>query len=176
MPARRHLAAGLAAFLAFAGVTVVSAGAVDEPARVDFRAWRVDPPEYIRDPDTRVRVEMLGIVNEVRKDGAMPGVQLHDQVTAAAQAHAEYLASIRRLSHFGPNNTNTGHRLHEAGFGWIAWGENVGAGFHDAQLLVDTWLESSSHRAQLLGDYRYAGVGVAATPDGVPYWVLVLAS
>ena len=158
------------------GVTVVSAGAVNEPARVEYRAWRVDPPEYVADPDTRVRLEMVEIVNEVRGDGAMPAVELHDRVTAAAQTHAEYLASIRRLSHEGPNGTNTGHRLSEAGFEWIAWGENIGAGFHEPRLLVEAWLGSASHRAQLLGDYRYAGVGFAATPDNVPYWVLVLAS
>ena len=54
----RRLAQAPEQVAAFAGVAIVSAGAVDRPARVDLRAWRVDPPEYIADPDTRVRVEV----------------------------------------------------------------------------------------------------------------------
>lgn len=176
MPARRHLAAGVAALVAFAGVSVVSAVAVDEPARVNYRAWRVDPPPYVADPDQRARVAVLDVINELRAERGLDPVSLHPRVSAAAQVHAEYLASIRKLDHLGPGGTDTGDRLQQAGFTWWAWGENVGAGFVDPAVLVDTWYGSRSHRAQLLGDYPYIGVGVAVTPDSVPYWVLVVAS
>lgn len=164
------------AFGAVCVVPVVSAGPVHEPARVEDRAWRVDPPDDVADPAGHLRTETLDAINEVRVAGSMPELQLHDRVTAAAQAHADYLASIRSLSHAGPGGTDTGFRLQQAGFAWVAWGENVGAGFRDPELLVDRWVDSSAHHAQLVGEYRYAGIGVAASPDGVPYWVLVLAT
>lgn len=162
--------------MAFAGVTVVSAGAVDEPARVGYRAWRVDPPPYIADPDQRPRVAIRNLVNKLRADEGLDPVSLHSRVSAAAQAHADYLASIRKLDHLGPGGTDTGFRLQQAGFSWWAWGENVGAGFREPATLVDTWMASPAHRTQLLGDYQYVGVGVGVTPDDVPYWVLVVAS
>lgn len=176
VPARRHIAAGLAALVALAGVTVVSAGAVDEPARVNFRAFRIDPPPYIADAEQRARVEVRDHVNRIRRREGLDPFSLNSRVSAAAQAHADYLASIRKLDHLGPGGTDTGFRLQQAGFAWWSWGENVGAGFRDPGVLVDTWYDSSAHRAQLLGDYPYVGVGVGVTPDNVPYWVLVVAS
>ncbi|TDT18554.1 hypothetical protein BDK89_4178 [Ilumatobacter fluminis] len=176
MPARRHLAAGIVALVAFAGVTVVSAGAVDEPARVGYRAWRIDPPGYIADPEQRARVAVRNEINAIRAEHGLDPLSLHSKVSKAAQMHADYLASIRKLDHLGPGATDTGYRLQQAGFSWWAWGENVGAGFGDPAVLVDTWFNSSAHRAQILGDYPYMGVGVGVTPDNVPYWVLVVAA
>ena len=176
VPARHRLAAALVALVAFTGVGVASAVAVTTPADVRFRAWRVTPGDYVADPDLRVQLEMVELVNAVRAEHGMPPVQLDDRVSLAAQRHADYLASIRKLSHTGANGSDTGDRLHAAGFTWIAWGENVGAGLREPAVLVDTWLDSDAHRAQLIGEFRYAGVGVGVTPDQVPYWVLVLAS
>ena len=173
VPARRRLAAGIAALVVVAGVSAVSAATVDQPARVDFRAWRVDPPPYVADPAERARVDVRDQVNALRAERGLDPLSLHPQVSAAAQAHADYLASIRRLDHLGPGGTDTGYRLQQAGFAWWRWGENVGAGFGDPAVLVDTWSASSAHRAQLLGDYDFLGVGVAVTPERVPYWVLV---
>ena len=59
-----------------------------------------------------------------------------------------------------------------AGFVWHAWGENVAAGYTSVPSVFDGWMASPGHKAQILGDYLYIGMGVSASPTGTVYWTL----
>ncbi len=172
-----RLAAGAVALVTVTAVSVAAAAPLNGPARVSATAWRVDPPTYIdAPPEERAARELVELVNEVRRDGALPDVTWEPRLYDAAQGHAEYMASVGRLTHLGAGGSDTGDRLVEAGFRWLNWGENVGSGFKQPGPLLDAWIDSGDHYQHLIADFRYAGAGVAATPDGTPYWVLVLAS
>ena len=49
---------------------------------------------------------------------------------------------------------------------WQALGENVGVGL-DANQLHDEFMASSGHRANILGDYNYVGIGTAVDESGL---------
>lgn len=171
-----RLTAAVVALITVTAVSAASASSVDGPAYVDTMAWRVDPPEYLRvSPEERAGRELVDLVNALRAAAALPPVQWHAQVAAAAQEQSAYQAFIGRLSHVGEGGSDTGDRLSAQGFRWINWGENVGAGFGAPKQLLDAWLASGDHYQHLVGDFRYAGAGVAATASGTPYWTLVLA-
>ena len=94
----------------------------------------------------------------------------------AATGHSEEMAANRLMRHEGNDGSNTGVRLRRAGFDWSTWGENLGAGQVEPGPLFTAWFESPPHRPQLLGDYRYIGIGVAAAQDGTLYWTMDVAS
>jgi uncharacterized protein YkwD len=54
------------------------------------------------------------------------------------------------------NQTRLGMR-HGFTRGWSA--ENIAAGQRSSQEAINAWINSSGHRANMLGNYRYIGVG-----------------
>ena len=179
MRRRLRLAGALILVTAVSGASLVSAavGQLDGAADVSDRATRVDPPPVADlTPEQRAAFEMVELVNAERSRRGLPIFRWHDQVGAAAQAHAADMAANGRIQHAGTDGSNAGDRLRRAGFGWSAWGENVAAGFTTAAPLLEGWMNSPSHRPHLLGNLTYVGVGAVASSDGTPYWALVVAS
>ena len=77
----------------------------------------------------------------------------------------------------GVDGSNAGQRIAVYGYGATTWGENVAAGQTTAGEVVDAWMRSSGHRANILRT-DWINVGVAATKgsNGVMYWALVFAA
>jgi len=160
-----------------ASLAYAAAGRLDAPAQVHQPALRLSPPDNQRlTPEQRAAYDMVAIVNLERAERGLPAYVWHDQVGDAAYEHSADMAIHRSLQHAGRDGSNAGLRLTRAGFVWTTWGENIGAGFSEPQPLFTAWFNSPSHRPQLLGDYRYIGVGAVASSDGTPYWTLVVAS
>lgn len=53
--------------------------------------------------------------------------------------------------------------------GWSRAGENIAMGYRRDKV-VDAWIGSPGHRANLLGDYTHLGIGVAWDRKGRPYY------
>lgn len=167
---------GVAA-LAVGSVTAAQVTAIDDPAEVGRAAYRIAPP--FRQEQTGVERAIdavVELVNDERSERRLPIMQQHAPVGAAAMAHAEDMAERRQLVHFGVDGSDTGDRLGREGFVWRTWGEAIGAGFSTPELTVEAWMASDEHRAHILSDNIHVGVGVAVASDGVPYWVLVVAT
>lgn len=163
--------------LAAGSVVVASVSSIDAPADVDRVAYRLAPP--FRPEQTgaeRAASEVVGLVNDERTRRGLPILVPHELVGAAAMAHAADMAARRTMVHLGADGSDTGDRLDRAGFAWRDWGEAIGAGFVTPESLFDAWMASATDRTHVLSEQIYIGVGVAATPDGVPYWVLVVAT
>lgn len=165
------------AALAIGSVVAASVTSIEAPASVDREAYRLAPP--FRPDQTgaeRASSEIVDLVNEERARRGLPTLRPQELVGAAALAHAEDMAARRAMVHFGVDGSDTGDRLARAGFAWRTWGEAIGAGFATPELLVDSWMASDDQRSQILSENTYLGAGVAATPNGVPYWALIVAT
>lgn len=173
---RRSILLAVALVLGSAALTSAATPAIGEAARVSDRAQRVSLPDGPDvSPEERAVVELLSIVNVERGNRGLPILHADDRLMAAAAAHSADMAAMRRMQHVGSDGSDAGTRLTREGFAWSSWGENVGAGFLEPRSLFDAWYASPQHRRHLLGDFEYIGIGVVATPDGVPYWTLVVA-
>jgi hypothetical protein len=68
------------------------------------------------------------------------------------------------MSHTGSDGSSPFERMEDAGYPVSARGETVGAGYATPAAMVQGWMNSSGHRAILLGSaYRHVGVGYAPT-------------
>jgi uncharacterized protein YkwD len=173
-------AAGVIGAFAVVGVSVAgSIVTLDGPAQVGAgaAAVRFDPPSPVPLPSAH-QVElnaMLVAINDIRAAAGLSMYEWNDLLTVAAQRHSDDMAANRAMSHTGSDGSTVGDRLDRAGFAASAWAENVAAGFIDPVAVVRAWMNSSGHRRHLLGDFRYVGVGIATSADGVQYWTLDLA-
>jgi len=97
----------------------------------------------------------------------------------AALAHARDMAASGYLDHKGSDGTWPADRVTRAGYSWMAVAENVAAGAPTAEEVVNGWLASPGHCANLMSS-RYSSTGVAyafnpASEKGT-YWVQVFAA
>ncbi len=97
----------------------------------------------------------------------------------AALAHAQDMAARSYIGHKGPNGSMPADRATRAGYAWVSVAENVAAGQTTAAEVVNRWLASPGHCANLM-DPRYSDTGVAyaVNPAGEKgiYWAQVFAA
>jgi uncharacterized protein YkwD len=98
----------------------------------------------------------------------------------AANRHAEDMSRKNYFGHDSPDGRSPADRIGAAGYSWGAYGENIAAGQGTVAEVVEEWLGSPEHCANIMnGEFVEVGVacaaggGVEKTP--APYWVMVLA-
>ncbi len=130
---------------------------------------------------------LLELINEaraqVRRCGrsrfqSAPPLTPSPALDRAANAHALDIAKRGELSHEGFDGSQPADRATRVGYRWTAIAENVAAGQTTAEAVVETWLQSPGHCANLM-DPRYSQSGAAVVlnedDDIVIYWVQVYA-
>ena len=80
----------------------------------------------------------------------------------AAQAKAEDMAARGYFSHVGPDGEEPWVWLERAGYQYVYAGENLAVRFNDSKDVVDAWMASPAHRANIVKpQYTEIGVGLA---------------
>jgi hypothetical protein len=102
-------------------------------------------------------------INAERAAQGLAPVEVYWDLVDDARAHSKEMLAADDLYH-NPN-------LSSVCSNWIGLGENVGVG-PSADAIHNAFMRSSGHRANILGDYNYVGVGVAQG-DG-ELWVTVV--
>ncbi len=124
-----------------------------------------------------MQASVAASVNEQRANAGLPPVKIDERLTSAAQAHANDIAQRQVLTHTGSDGTNAGQRINAYGYGWTTWAENAAAGQQTPAQVMDSWMNSAGHRANILnGSMIDIGIAAAAGSNGVTYWVMVLAA
>jgi uncharacterized protein YkwD len=124
--------------------------------------------------------QVLALENQARISAGCQPLTLSPQLTAAAEQHSQSMAASGYFSHTGSDGSTPWSRIQAAGYtGATTYGENIAAGYADPQSVVQAWLSSPDHRANIL-DPRFteAGVGIYQAPGsqyGI-YWTEDLAA
>lgn len=97
--------------------------------------------------------------NEARaEEGRAPLVRdsLLDQ---AAQLKAEDMAANGYFAHWSPDGVSPWHWFEEAGYRYKHAGENLAVHFTDSDAVVDAWLDSPTHRENIM-DEKFTEIGI----------------
>jgi uncharacterized protein YkwD len=147
-------------------------------------------PLSLQDPDTGSPIagRVLELINEARSGTRSCGhvtfaatrpLSPVTALEAAALAHAQDMAANSFLDHSGSDGSMPADRATRAGYAWNSIAENVAVGQTTAEAVVDTWLESPGHCANLMSP-RFSDTGVAyainPTDEGGIYWVQIYAA
>lgn len=132
---------------------------------------------------TPVQEEILLYVNQARSKSCLCGsttypavapLALNTQLNAAAGKHAADMATYNYFSHTGRDGSKPWDRMKREGYVWRYAGENIAAGYTTARAVVDGWLRSPGHCANLMSkNFKDLGVGYAygASSTYKHYWV-----
>jgi uncharacterized protein YkwD len=119
---------------------------------------------------------VVNLINQHRTGMGLVALQVSPSLTNAAMWKARHMARYAYLQHDDPAPPiarTVADRLEACGYPSRAsgWGENIAYGYSTAQSVVDAWLNSAGHKANIENSsYRSTGVGAAATSSGVIYW------
>lgn len=118
------------------------------------------------------------LINEYRARNGLGPVSEDPRLMRAAAEHASDLAARSRVSHYGSDGSDPATRTRRAGYSFSNIGENVSAGRASLTEVIQAWIESAPHRANLVLDpATHFGLAHSFSPDSHyrHYWVLVLA-
>ncbi|MGK5679468.1 CAP domain-containing protein [Actinoplanes sp. URMC 104] len=96
----------------------------------------------------------------------------HD-LTVASVRQSVYMARTGRFSHVWSDGTTFVRRSHLAGYAQPS-GENIAWGYRTATEVIQAWMASPRHRANMLNcGAKSIGTGVVYAANGVPYYTQV---
>jgi hypothetical protein len=116
---------------------------------------------------TSMSVEgLLSSTNSQRSANGVASFSLNSKLIAAAQAKANDMASRNYWSHNTPEGNPPWIFVSAQGYSYIKAGENLATGFADEQSTVNGWMNSPSHRANMLDPvFSEVGFGYANNPN-----------
>ncbi len=128
----------------------------------------------IRSAETDLVSEILRETNAFRKDNGLPPLTLQADLSELARRHSENMA-VGKVS-FG----HSGFSLRESQArkkvrDIRSFAENVAYGMLSGTEAVRSWKNSAGHRRNMLGSYRYIGIGIAYDRQGRIYFTQVFA-
>lgn len=120
--------------------------------------------------------QVVNLVNSERAAQGLTALQKDSRLAALAQQKAEDMAKNQYFSHTSPTYGSAFDMLKAVGYSYKTAGENIAMGQKSAASVMDGWMHSSGHRANILHtSYEKIGVGYAVSADGMPYWVQIFA-
>ena len=106
--------------------------------------------------------EVVALTNVERAQAQVRQLSENTALTMAAQAKAEDMAAKGYFSHVGPDGTEPWEWVRAAGYDYRYAGENLAVRFNASSDVVNAWMASPSHKANMVKPvYTEIGVGVA---------------
>ncbi|MGW0535370.1 sigma-70 family RNA polymerase sigma factor [Streptomyces sp. NPDC003032] len=114
--------------------------------------------------------QVVALVNSERAKAGCGPVRSNGKLAAAATKHSADMAARDYFDHTSPDGTDPGDRITAAGYRWSTYGENIARGQRTPASVMDSWMNSSGHRANILNcDFKELGVGIH-NGSGGPWW------
>ena len=148
-PLRTHLALVAAASAALAAAPAVRSPQAAEAATVS------------------VQNQVIQLVNVQRTKAGCRALALDARLSRAAQAHSIDMAKRRYFSHTSLDGRTFAQRIRAQGYTGSIIGENIAAGYPTPKAVMDAWMKSRGHRANIL-NCRYTAIGGGSAVGG-PY-------
>lgn len=109
---------------------------------------------------------LLDATNQKRGDNHKDKLALNSRLNAAAQAKANDMAAKNYWSHTTPDGREPWIFVQDAGYQYQKAGENLAYGFDSSQDTIVGWMNSPSHRQNMLdSNYTEVGFGFANARD-----------
>jgi len=123
-------------------------------------------PDVLKLQEDRI----IELTNEVRIREGLSTLSRSDQLMTSSRLKVDDMIEHEYFDHVSPDGKHLRDFLHQAGYIYQSAGENLGVGFLDAEKLVQAWVDSPTHYANLVDtDYRDIGLGVnIGEYNGIP--------
>jgi uncharacterized protein YkwD len=104
--------------------------------------------------------QVIALTNFHRQQAGLSPLQANPVLAAVAQSHTENMIVKDFYAHQDPSGLRASDRIRQAGYSYQSAAENIGVGFSTAEGVVQAWMNSPGHRANILNPIlQEIGVG-----------------
>lgn len=112
--------------------------------------------------------EVIRLVNNIRQQNGLQPLAANWELSRVARYKSQDMVDKRYFSHTSPTYGTPFQMIKNFGISFKTAGENIAYGYATPQAVVDGWMNSSGHRANILNaSYKQIGVGYVAQGN---YW------
>lgn len=105
--------------------------------------------------------KLYQLTNTTRQQNQLPTLEYNEQLAQAAQKKAADMFAKNYWSHYGPGGETPWEFILSSGYRYEVAGENLAKNFLFSQGVADAWMNSSTHRENILRkDYTQVGFAV----------------
>ena len=123
---------------------------------------------------TAYETEVVRLVNDVRKANGLKPLLQDWQLSRVARYKSQDMRDLGYFSHPSPTYGSPFNMMKSFGISYKTAGENIAKGYSTPKAVVDAWMNSSGHRANILNpSYTHIGVGFVASGN---YWTQMFKS
>ena len=109
---------------------------------------------------------VLNLINEDRKSQGLTELTLDPRLNLAALAKAQDMISKNYFAHISPEGTKPWDWINNLGYRYTYAGENLAIGYNNPHELVNSWMSSATHRANILSpNYSDSGLAIVSYGD-----------
>ena len=104
---------------------------------------------------------VLRLMNERRAHSSLPPLSADDRLMRAANDRMRHMEEESYWGHHSPDGLSPFSWVTLRSYEFRSVGENLACGFDTAAMLVEAWMESPGHRANILStDYEDCGIAI----------------
>jgi uncharacterized protein YkwD len=129
-----------------------------------FTAFLASPALLSSQLAAVVTSRLVSLTNDDRSDSGLGALTVNPQLTAAAQAKANDMAAKGYFAHVSPDGRTSWTWFRDAGYSFSYAGENLAVDFTDSGDVNKAWLNSPTHRANIMNGH-FTEIGIA-TAEG----------
>lgn len=128
------------------------------------------PGEILNIPETDNAVrayetEVIRLVNEIRVRYGLKELTENWELSRVARYKSQDMHDRRYFSHTSPTYGSPYDMMTAFGLSWRSAGENIAYGYRTPETVVNAWMNSSGHRANILSA-KYTQIGVGYVESG----------
>ena len=114
---------------------------------------------------------VIDLTNRERTRHGLPPLSADPPLTTAAQAHSADMVARSFYAHTAPDGSEPWDRAAAAGSTRRSIGENIACGQRSPAEVVEGWMNSPGHRANILKPgFTHIGIGFAGGGRAGTYW------
>ena len=117
---------------------------------------------------TQYEQEVIRLVNEIRVQNGLSALTYNWELSRVARYKSQDMVDNRYFSHTSPTYGTPFQMIRAFGLSYRSAGENIAYGQRTPQAVVNAWMNSSGHRANILSS-SYTQIGVGYVANG-HYW------
>lgn len=126
------------------------------------------PINVSKEENNTVAQEIVSLVNKERTIAGLAPIALDAELTKVAQLKSQDMQSKNYFSHTSPTYGSPFEMMKQFGISYKSAGENIAMGQTTAKQVMDAWMNSEGHRANIL-DSKFTHIGVGYVEKG-HYW------
>lgn len=123
---------------------------------------------------TAYEAEVVRLVNEIRRENGLKPLTQDWQLSRVARYKSQDMRDLGYFSHTSPTYGSPFEMMKSFGITYRTAGENIAKGYASPEAVVNAWMNSPGHRANILNStYTHIGVGYVASGN---YWTQMFIS